>query len=228
MINQLDNYIKINYATVAEVVTIMIYLGAVSNVQASDADYSFLIDSDWHNCQEISQNYQEVYAFETASFYVNICQKGNTYFYSGEAKQSDRNSIFIPATPLEDNRGFQANNGNVSYVVVLPFSEQNYLESSDTEPAEAILTIRRNERLVSVESSLDKYCHQSEAIAYTDIKLNSQNYNQLATVPQQQDVGWNLSSGKLKHTLPIEIFYSDSHFDFYRIDGKLHRLATCK
>ena len=227
MINHLDNRIKINYPTVAGIITIAIHLGAMTNVQASsDADYSFLIDSDWHNCQEINPDYQEVYAFETTSFYVNICQKDDVYFYSGEAKQSDRNSIFIPAHPLDDHRGFQANNGNVSYVVVLPFPEQTELQSSNTEPAEAILTIRRNERLVSVESSLNKYCYQSEAIAYTDIQPNPQSYNQLATIPPQ-DIGWDLSSSKLKKTLPIEIFNSDSRFDFYRIDGKLHRLATC-
>ena len=225
MINQSDRT-KINDVSVAGVITIAICLGAVADVQASDADYSFLIDSDWHNCQEISPDYEAVYAFETDSFYVNICQKDDAYFYSGEAKQSDRNSIFIPATPLDNHRGFQANNGNVSYVVVLPFAEDDP-KFTDTEPAEAILTIRRNERLVSVESSLNKYCHQSEAIAYTDIKLNSQNYHQLATVPQQ-DIGWDISSSELKKALPIEIFNSDSRFDFYRIDGKLHRLATCK
>lgn len=227
MINHLDNRIKANYATVAGIITIVINLGAITNVQASDADYSFLIDSDWHNCQEISPDYQEVYAFETTSFYVNICQKGDVYFYSGEAKQSDRSSIFIPAHPLDDHRGFQANNGNVSYVVVLPFYQQTELQSSSTEPTEAILTIRRNKKLVSVESSLNKYCYQSEAIAYTDIQLNPQSYNQLATIPPQQDVGWDLSSSKLKNTLPPEIFNSNSRFDFYRLDGKLHRLATC-
>ncbi len=76
-------------------------------------------------------------------------------------------------------------------------------------------------------SSSYKYCYQSEAIAYTDIELNPQNYNQLATASQQQDVGWDLSSGDFKNALPPEIFNADSHFDFYRINGKLHRLATC-
>lgn len=225
MTNQLDNRIKLSNAV--GVITFVVYLGVVADVQASDADYSFLIDSDWHNCQEISPDYQQVYAFETTSFYVNICQKDDAYFYLGEAKQSDRNSTFIPAEPLNDHRGFQASNGNISYLVVLPFTEDDF-KSSSTEPAEAILTIRRNDRLVSIESSLNKYCHQSEAIVYTDIELDSQNYNQLATVPQQQNTAWNPASSEPKHTLPREIFNSNSRFDFYRIDGKLHRLATCE
>ncbi|MGB5633693.1 MAG: hypothetical protein WBM86_13080, partial [Waterburya sp.] len=92
--------------------------------------------------------------------------------------------------------------------------------------AEAILTIKRNGQLVSVESSLNKYCAQSDAIALDNINLNSQDYNQLATIPPQKDIGWDLSSGKSR-ILPAEIFNSNSRFDFYRIDGKLHRLTTC-
>ncbi|MGB5713379.1 MAG: hypothetical protein WBM44_21025 [Waterburya sp.] len=226
MIKKSDNPVKIQWAA-AGVVTIVFHLGGVSDVSASsDADYSFMISSDWHNCQQINSAYQEVYAFETASFYVNICQKDDVYFYSGETKQSDRNSIFIPATPLENHQGFQAKNGNVSYLVVLPFSQQTNRPSSTNNQAEAILTIKRNGQLVSVESSLNKYCAQSDAIALDNINLNSQDYNQLATIPPQKDIGWDLSSGKSR-ILPAEIFNSNSRFDFYRIDGKLHRLTTC-
>ncbi|NJL51645.1 MAG: hypothetical protein HC930_04480 [Hydrococcus sp. SU_1_0] len=122
MIKQSNIQLKLNYPTVAGVVMMVIYLGAIADVQASsDADYNFLLNPDWHNCQQISTDYQEVYAFETPSFYINICQKGNAYFYSGEAKQSNINSMFIPATPLAHSRGFQAQNGNVAYVVILPF-----------------------------------------------------------------------------------------------------------
>lgn len=234
MIRKLDNSVKIK-RTIAGVVTIVFHFGTSSTVFASsDADYSFMISSDWHNCQQINSDYQEVYAFETASFYINICQKEDLYFYSGEAKQSDkpedilslRNSIFIPASPLEDHRGFYAENGNVSYVVVLPFSKQTKLQSSTNDPTEAILTIKRNGQLVSVESSLHKYCDESDAIALDNINLNSLNYNQLATIPEKQDIGWDLSAEKPR-ILPTEIFNSNSHFDFYRIDGKLHQLTTC-
>lgn len=207
-------------------IILVIHLGAIADVQAaSDADYKFLIDSDWRSCQQISPDYQEVYAFETPSFYVNICQKDNVYFYSGEAKQSDNSSVFMTATPLEHNRGFQAKNGNVSYVVILPFPEKRNLEPSILDPEEAILTIKRNDRLVAVESSLNKYCHQSEAIAFDRIKLN-QGLNQLATIPQQ-DMSRDLLSRQPEKILPAEIFHSNSHFDFYRIDGELHRLVTC-
>ena len=221
MINQ--SSIKIYCATVTGIV-VAVQLVAIADVWASaDGDYSFLIDSDWHSCQQISSDYREVYAFETDSFYINICQKDNLYFYAGEAKQRSANSIFIPAVPLDNNRGFQATNGNVSYVAILPF--QNH---SDTlKPNEAILTIKRNGKLVKVESSLNKYCHQPEAIAFDNMKLNSQSMDRLATVPQQQDIGSSLLSSQVKAAISKEIFRSDSHFDFYRLDGKIHRLATC-
>lgn len=207
---------------------IALQLGTMAGaIASSDADYSFLIDSDWHNCQQISTDYQEVYAFETASFYVNICSQNDLYYYSGEAKQTGASSIFIPALPLEDNRGFQAINGNVSYVVILPFQGRETSESLATKPKEAILTIKRNGQLVGVESSLNKYCHLSPAIAFDNLELNSQNFNRLATIFHQQDIEDNLMSQGVETDLPKEIFNSDSHFDFYRIDGKVHRLATC-
>ena len=224
-------------ATATSTLALMICFSA-TEVLANSADYRFLIDSDWQNCQQISPTYQEVYAFETKSFYINICQKDHVYFYSGEAKQSDkpneqggtfnaslRSSIFLTAYPLKDHRGFEAENGNVSYVVVLPFSEHNLDPDS---PEEAILIIKRNGRLVSVESSLNKYCHQSQiAIAPADIEPNIDNYYQLATIPLQQDIGWNSSPSEPINILPVKIFDPNSRFDFYRIDGKLHRLTTC-
>ncbi|NJK55944.1 MAG: hypothetical protein HC939_08065 [Pleurocapsa sp. SU_5_0] len=226
MINQSGIQLQINCISAVGIM-IGFHLGAIADVQAtSDADYKFLINSNWRSCQQISADYREVYAFETSSFYVNICQKDDIYFYSGEAKQSDNSSIFMTATPLEHNRGFQAKNGNVSYVVILPFLENRRLEPSHLDPEEAILTIKRNDRLVAVESSLNKYCHQSNAIAFDNIKLNH-GLNQLATIPQQQDISKDLLSSQSEDFLPAEIFHSNSRFDFYRIDGEIHRLVTC-
>jgi hypothetical protein len=127
---------------------------------------------------------------------------------------------------MAHSRGFQAKNGNASYVVTFPFPKTSNPEPSALDPEEAILTIKRNDRLVAIESSLNKYCHQSAAIAFDNIKLN-QGLNQLATIPQQYDVGLDLLASQPENFLPAEIFHSNSHFDFYRIDGELHRLVTC-
>lgn len=224
MNKKLRNQLEIQCATATAASIIALISLSTAEVFANSADYRFLIDSDWQNCQQISPTYQEVYAFETKNFYINICQKDNLYFYSGEAKQSDRSSIFLPAYPLKDHRGFEAENGNVSYVVVLPFSQHNLDRDS---PEEAILTIERNGRLVSVESSLNKYCDRSQiAIARVDLEPNLNNDDRLATIPLQQDIGW--TSNEPTNILPMAVFDPNSRFDFYRIDGKIHRLTTCK
>ncbi|MCC0177294.1 hypothetical protein I4641_09930 [Waterburya agarophytonicola K14] len=223
-------FISIPNFTVISIVNVAVHSLTIAHALASsDADYNFTTTSDWHDCQQIDSAYQAVYAFETNSFYVNICQKEDAFFYSGEAKTSDLSSIFIPAYPLENGSGFKAKNGNVSYWIILPFGGKNNLNSDLSEPTEAILTIKRNDRLVSVESSLNKYCHQSEtALVWDTIELQPHNSNRVATIPRQQDIGWEffvIQQGD--RLLPAEIFNSDSRFDFYRIGGELHRLTTC-
>lgn len=223
--------LKVFSTTVASILTIVIQPSAIADtLAASDADYTFMITDDWHNCPQLGTAYQEVYAFETASFYVNICQKGNVYFYLGETKESEYSSIFIPADPLENGRGFHATNGNVSYLVLLPFSEENNLQSRTGEPAEAILTIKRNSQLVSVESSFNKYCEESAtAIMLNNIELDYQDSSQVAIIPQQQDGSLDIPSINMgNRLLAAEIFKSNSRFDFYQIGGELHRLTTCK
>lgn len=225
---------RIFISTIA--VTILASLAAEARA-SSDGDYNFAIASEWHDCQQIGSAYQAVYAFETATSYVNICQKDDAYFYLGEAKQSSdaqglypsQNSIFIPAYPLENRSGFKAENGNVSYWIILPFSQKSNLDSAKSAVSEAILTIKRNDRLVSVESSLNKYCHKSETdIAWDTIKLQPRNNNQIATILKQQDTGSAFSMvAKRDRLLPSERFSSDSRFDFYRIGGEIHRLTTC-
>ncbi|MEM8830265.1 MAG: hypothetical protein AAGE96_13040, partial [Cyanobacteria bacterium P01_G01_bin.19] len=218
-------------SSLAGTFNVVVNLVAIPDVLASsDADYSFTIIADWQDCQQINREYQAVYAFETKNFYINICQKDNTYFYSGQSKQRGRSSIFIPAYPVDNDNGssFRADNGNVSYLVVLPFLESDSLDASVSKPSEAILTIKRNNKLVAIESSLNKYCHPSDSnIVWDTIELEPENSNHVAAVPQHQDVGIEFSTHQSERLLSTETFNSDSRFDFYRIGGELHRLTTC-
>ena len=113
---------------------------------------------------------------------------------------------------------------NQSETFTLPFNQANL----NLEPVEAVLTIKRNGQLVSVESSLNKYCHQSEdAISFSITESQLHNSNPVATIPQQQDFSLDISFVNQRKLLPPEIFQSDSRFDFYRVGGELHRLTTC-
>lgn len=209
---------------------ILAIISSQNAIASTDADYRFLSTSDWRNCQQFGQAYQEVYAFETSSFYINICQKNNVYFYLSEAKQSEESSIFIPAHPLDNQQGFQAVNGNLSYLVLLPF------QASNKKPAEAILTVKRNGQLVAVESSLNKYCQQLEMgntifnqslIAFDNLAIESHNSLEMLDIPLKHNL--SLSPSILKYSQPqkTEIFQINSPFDFYRIGSQLHLLSTC-
>jgi uncharacterized protein (UPF0297 family) len=211
-----------------------------NNSPTSGADYLFITTSDWHDCQQIGREYREVYAFETASFYVNICQNGDRYFYSSEAKQEEVSSIFVPAYPLENRRGYRAINGNVSYLVLLPFSQKIAERSLTDSVSEATLTIERNDRLVLLESSLTKYCQKSDyPIAFEHSDVREHNSDRLATILPQLDTTENLLlKQNLERTYtfwqqPLNVNTSpslsvNSRFDFYTIEGELHFLATCQ
>ena len=110
----------------------------------TNTDYIFLLERD-RNCQQIESAYQEVKAFETANYYVNICQKDNNYYYLGEAKTGTINTVFIPAHSLASGAMYRANNGNVSYTI-------------DILPDGATLTIERNGTQIVRESSLSDRC----------------------------------------------------------------------
>lgn len=225
--------IKTKAVTTTLVIIVANYLAISDALASADADYSFNLDSEWHSCQQLGTDYQEVYAFETDSFYINICQKDRLYFYSGEPKQSDRSSIFIPAVPLQNNRGFQATNGNVTYLVVLPFSIQEssipeLSTASAEQSSEAILTIKRNGQLITVESSLNKYCGLDRgAIAFEGIESMISHQARIAAIPYQQDFGSGVSVVNSQPRSFPEIFKSNARFDFYRVGGEIHRLTTC-
>lgn len=118
--------------------------GNLALADTYSADYLFLLERD-RNCQQIESAYQEVKAFETANFYVNICQKDNNYYYLGEAKTGTINTVFIPAYSLASGAMYRANNGNVSYTI-------------DILPNGATLTIERNGTQIVKESSLSDRC----------------------------------------------------------------------
>ncbi|MDJ0575087.1 MAG: hypothetical protein QNJ65_07970 [Xenococcaceae cyanobacterium MO_234.B1] len=113
----------------------------------SSTDYLFIVDQSWHDCKHLGAAYQEIKTFETANFYVNLCQKGAQYFYAGTAKNNSVESIFIPAYTTEQLNTYQADNGNISYIV-------------EIKSTEAILKIQRNGNTLIVENSLSQNCPQ--------------------------------------------------------------------
>jgi hypothetical protein len=191
----------------------------------SDADYSFMLTSDWRHCQQTGGEYREVYAFETPSFYVNICKKGNLYFYSGEAKQGDINSIFIPAYSIDNGKGYQADNGNLSYYVeILP----------DTQT----LTVERNNRQILTEVSIDENVKSCQSVdrnlEYSRVIVNA--FKNSAELTQVTQLNALTNSNLLVSTLFEEkldrVFWQPSsdfsrNWSFSRIPGQPTYLFGC-
>lgn len=73
---------------------------------------------DLASCAEVGRDYRTSIAFETASYAVNICQQRNSgrYVYLGQDKRQSQQSIRVNAYPVD--RGYRADNRNISYVVV--------------------------------------------------------------------------------------------------------------
>jgi hypothetical protein len=135
----------------------------IALADTSSADYIFLIDSNQQSCQQIGEGYQDIRTFETNSFYINICQKDNDYYYIGEAKTGNIDTIFLPANALAPGEMYRANNGNVAYIVTILANE-------------AILTVERNGAQVAIENSLAPQCTNSQGILQIPREIASQMY----------------------------------------------------
>jgi hypothetical protein len=210
----------------ANIITIISYSAIAETITASETDYIFLVTPDWHDCQQIGEAYQEVYAFETPNFYVNICQNGDRFFYSGEAKQGNINSMFLPAYPLKNGRGYQANNGNISYLVLV--ANPNKINTQSTEK---LLAVERNGKTILVESAL-KPANSCPQLNYPLALNTSENINydlnQDTTIIQVVTRNsLNYPHPEPRANLSSTIFNLNSRFDFYNLNGELQQLATC-
>ena len=170
----------------------------------TNTDYIFLLERD-RNCQQIESAFQEVKAFETANFYVNICQKDRNYYYLGEAKTGNLNTIFIPANSLASGEMYRANNGNVTYIV-------NIL------PNGATLTIERNGTQIAIESSLKEQCIAPQT---WQMNIASQMY-----YPLSNNLDGDLNHLKLE---PVEIdFYNFYEFNSGKYNPEaILNVSTC-
>ena len=68
-------------------------------------------------CATISQENRRLVAFETASYFVNVCQKGaqGRIFYTGQEKGKPNTNVQVTASLTR--RGYRAINGNTTYVI---------------------------------------------------------------------------------------------------------------
>lgn len=69
----------------------------------------------WRLCRQLGEGYQEIYAFPTPSYYINICELNGEFYYIGQSRQT-ANALQLPARPI--SRGtFFAERGSFNYAV---------------------------------------------------------------------------------------------------------------
>ncbi len=218
-----SNLAKVITGTVFTLITVAVNPGIAQIVSTSDADHSFRLNHNGHNCQQIDTQYQETYSFETLNFYINICAKGDRYFYTGEAKQGNIGSTFLPAYPLENQQGYQADNGNITYIV-------------STVSQEGVLIIKQNGRQIALERALNSYCRQVAYPIGLNIRLQPDDQSQkVATIPYQSQVtlaqidaqGKPILEQDIDGDLWVQISNPHSGYIFYGTQEQDLSLAEC-
>ena len=68
-------------------------------------------------CQQIEKGYQEVHAFETQNFYINVCRHQQKYYYHRKSKHNPEHSILLPANSISNGNMFQASDRGKTYIV---------------------------------------------------------------------------------------------------------------
>ena len=68
-------------------------------------------------CQKIDPTYQNIYNFEIESYYINICQQENSFYYHRQSKLDPTNTTLIQATAVFGGNVFQATKGKTIYFV---------------------------------------------------------------------------------------------------------------
>lgn len=199
----------LRYARIAIALLIMI-APKVAKAETTTTDYIFLVNSDRQNCQQIGDRYQQINAFETTNFYVNICQKEDKYYYLGEAKTGAIGTIFLPAEALTPGKMYRADNGNVSYFVAI-------------SPEGAILTVERNGAPVVVETQI-KQCLNSHAVS--PVQIISQIDFFLSDKNSDRNILSDISYVKLNPMETIELaeFYQFQSFKEYNAETILNAL----
>ena len=69
------------------------------------------------SCQSLGAEYRDFYNFQTRNYYINICAKGEAWFYYRKAKSNPNDALLIPATVVFGGDVFKAVDRKVTYFV---------------------------------------------------------------------------------------------------------------
>lgn len=96
-----------------------------------------LLAQNFNLCQQIKKEYQEVHAFETQNFYINVCRHKQRYYYHRQSKHNPNHSLLLPANTILNGNMFRAIDRGKTYIVGT--SAEGYYSSVMHENNEIIL-----------------------------------------------------------------------------------------
>lgn len=100
---------------------------------------------EWRICSFLGNDFREVYAFETAHFYVNICQHKSQYLYVGISKAGLNGDRVLPVRQVRPNM-FTGNKNGANYFI-------NPIRLNDSQRTEYELIVELHGRKVYQETS---------------------------------------------------------------------------
>ena len=84
---------------------------------SKDNKQPLLISQNLSFCEQLEKGYQEVHAFETQNFYINVCRHQQKYYYHRKSKHNPDHSVLLPANSILDGNMFQAIDRGKTYIV---------------------------------------------------------------------------------------------------------------
>lgn len=108
---------------------------------------SLILAQEWRACQQLGSEYREVIAFETPNYYINICLRGNQYFYAAEQKNNPSDRLVLTAQRLSRAK-YQVSSADTVYAVT------NYLQVPNASRGGFELVVTQNGRVVQQENSI--------------------------------------------------------------------------
>lgn len=107
---------------IALITTVFLSLAGLSRRAAIADQFSqwqqrspLLLAQSWRVCQQLGNYFQEVYAFETQNYYINICRQGQEFYYHRQSKSAPDQAILLPATRVFGGNIYQAVDGKITY-----------------------------------------------------------------------------------------------------------------
>ena len=99
-------------------IDIDLLFGPIPNLHSADRHQNpLLVAQNSSTCQQLSSQYAKVYAFETQSFYISICQTEDNYFYYRQSKLKPQETLLLPANIVFGGDVYQAVDGKTIYFV---------------------------------------------------------------------------------------------------------------